>query len=513
MKSISRAVIHSTTMKKVVNERDDGYFRLGTSWQECADSEDIVKKVKADPNGVGFLQCRGVMPTGVKILPVAVDADHAPVKPTDGPFIQPEYPLAEPLVLYLHPTEPEAAKRFCEFCIGPEGSAIAGKFGLITPYMQKQAEGKARLAEMKSGTGMRISMVGNEVGRSACQEAAVEYARAKAVIQPSYGSTNDDVVSIGAFVAGSEEGRQLRELLVLDDKPSSKALEKYGKQCNELMPEEFCIAGRATAIIVNGGNKLKSLTMGQVAAIFSGEADDWNIIGQTGLSAPVGGAGGKGIPIHRFGVPGTDPASVILYKNCLPELDVQRGAAPNARPAAGPGERPGARPGAGGAPLVTLKKNTAEVLAAVSMDPNAIGFIDLASLPGGGLSLDALAKAGQTVKVLAIQLGTGDKAKLVSPTPANIRSAMYPLSQRIYLYVHPKAGDTAKDFAKFVATCGGSEVTPYADTVKSVMDAFVKNGLIPLGDAALDRIAKDEIEAAKAKAEAEAAKSKPKPRK
>jgi hypothetical protein len=75
---------------------------------------------------------------------------------------------------------------------------------------------------------------------------------------------------------------------------------------------------------------------------------------------------------------------------------------------------------------------------------------------------------------------------------------MYPLSSRVYLYVHPKASDTAKDFAKFVATCGGSEAGPYADTVKAVMDTYQKHGLIPLADAAIERAAKDAA-AAKAK--------------
>jgi ABC-type phosphate transport system substrate-binding protein len=79
---------------------------------------------------------------------------------------------------------------------------------------------------------------------------------------------------------------------------------------------------------------------------------------------------------------------------------------------------------------------------------------------------------------------------------------MYPLSQRLWLYVHPQASDTAKDFVKFIATCGASEASPYADTVKAVMDTYRKHGLVPLADAALLRMTKDAMadDAARAKA-------------
>ena len=48
------------------------------------------------------------------------------------------------------------------------------------------------------------------------------------------------------------------------------------------------MAGRAVAIVVNRANGLKSLTLGQVRAIFSGQVSDWEIVGGTGLSAQEG---------------------------------------------------------------------------------------------------------------------------------------------------------------------------------------------------------------------------------
>ncbi|MCP4428970.1 MAG: hypothetical protein GY803_31180, partial [Chloroflexi bacterium] len=139
---------------------------------------------------------------------------------------------------------------------------------------------------------------------------------------------------------------------------------------------------------------------------------------------------------------------------------------------------------------VKSKKDSDAALVAVSVDPSAIAFVDLTSIPSGG----------QNVKVLPIQIGIGKKARIVPPTTENIKTAMYPLAQRMYLYVHPRASKTARDFAAFVATSGGSEANPYADTVKAVMDAYKKQGLIPLSDVAIKRVSTDAA-AAKAKAD------------
>ena len=442
------------------------YFPIREDFVECVDADDVVRRVRRDRGGIGFVLWTGESIEGVRVVPVSLEEGGPLVELEEGGRIQEEYPLSERLILYLHPTQPDAAVRFAAFATSPAGSEIAESFGLATPHTQRQAEGEARVRAMREGAGDRVSMIGIDAGRSAFHAAAVEYVRAKAAIQLSYGGVDDDVLSIRAFVRGGVDGHLLRELLVLDDRPSARAMEQHGEEWNALMPDEFCIAGRATAIIVNRANRLESLTMGQLKAIFSGEANDWRGIGETGLAVP---GGQTTVPINRFSVPRTDPAAAVFVRHCLPASEV-RG--------------------------VTGQADTAAVVAAVGMDPNAIGIVDLASLPGGGLSPDALVRAGQTVRVVPIRHGAGELAQVVAPTPANIRSAMYPLSERVYLYVHPRASDVAKDFARFMATCGGSEATPYADPVRATMDAYVKGGLIPLGDAALDRVAKDEIEAA-----------------
>ena len=409
----------------------------------------------------GALQSIGVVlytsvtakPAEDHILAVGASAEGPFVKPRLEPTIQDDYPLSELVVLYLHPQAPDVARRFCEFCVGEAGAKIAEAKSLITPWHQRQYEGDCRLAEMKHGKGTHLSALGVGVERTIMPDLTAEYVRANKTVQLSFEQADAEMAAIYTFVRSSASSR---ELLLLSDKPSERALGVYGEEWKKLQPIEYIPAGRAVAIIVNPANKLESLTLDQVRAIFAGEVGHWAIIGDSGLSVPQDSKGKPGanpasprvpmeIGIKCFGLGVNDPAACVFHKECLAAAKFRR---------------------------VTTTKDTAEALAAVSMDAQAIAFVDLAAIPA----------TGQTVKVLGIRMGKGDQEKVVMPTPENIRNATYPLSERLYLYVHPKASDTAKDFAKFIASCGKLEATPYADTAKAVTETYRKHGLIPLSD-------------------------------
>ena len=327
-----------------------------------------------------------------------------------------------------------------------------------------------RIKKSKSGIAPQIKVFG--VDDSLVKALVEEYARAGQAIRLLHTVSTSDVAAIGAFV-----GDHHPDMLLLRDKPSGRAMELHGEKWLALGeggsgPEEHMIAGRAAAIIVNPANKLESLTLGQIQAIFQGDVDDWAIIGGTELAPPArpGGRPGK-LQINLFGLFQRDPASAIFEKEGVPRDKWKR---------------------------VTLKKDTAEALAAVSMDLQAIAFVDLATIPA----------SGQSVKILPIKFGQGEKARNIAPTAENIKSAMYPLSQRYFLYVHPQASDTAKVFDAFT-------------TSVLAIDACRRAGVIPLTDAAIERAMQDAMaeaarsassgQAAKARAE-EAAKAKGKRR-
>ncbi len=330
-----------------------------------------------------------------------------------------------------------------------------------------------RVADAKAGRCPKISAVGSLSSRASLDALSLLYTKINVPVAVLASDTGD-VGGIGAMVSGRAE------LMFLDGKPSDVAMNRHGEKWNALGldetgkpsgagPAEYVIAGRAVALIVNPANKLESLALGQVQAIFQGDVGDWAVIGDTELTAPAGPDGKPGkLGINLFGLRAgggdarSSAAASVFHKEGVPANRLKR---------------------------MTIQKDTAEAVAAVSMDPLAIAFVDLTAIP----------TTGQNVKVLPIKMGTGEKAKIVQPTPENIKNATYPLSQRLFLYVHPKASDTAKDFAKFIATCGGSEASPYADTVKAVMETYQKHGLIPIADAAIERAANDALAEAKAR--------------
>jgi len=393
-----------------------------------------------------------------------------------------------------------------------------------------------RVADARAGRCPTIKVVGDASARISLDALSLTYTKLNVPVRPML-SDAGEVASLGAFVSG------YADVVLLSDKPSARAMELHGQKWNALGrdangkpngtgPAEYLLAGRAAAVIVNPANKIESLTIGQLQAIFGGEVEDWGTLGSTSLTtrgdsksqitgsqikgsqskgsqiagSQIKGSQIAGSQIKAYGLRADDPATGIFEKECLDRYKWKR---------------------------VVVKKDTAEVLAAVSMDPQAIGFVDLTAIPA----------AGQSVRILGIRLpGRGSAAApppafaeatagrppagaagtsparpagvrgggVYYPSPENIKSAMYPLSQRLYLYVHPQASDTARDFVKFIATCGGStsltagasEASPYADTVKVVMDTYRKHGLVPLADAALLRMVKDAMAEAAAKAKA-----------
>jgi ABC-type phosphate transport system substrate-binding protein len=514
-----------------------GWYDFREDIKQVLDLETAVAQVKREPAAICFVEYQGQPLKGVSLISIKAAADSTAVSPELKPTIQEDFPLAEPLFLWVHPKASDTTRSFAEFASSENAAKILERHGFVTPWMQAKYEAELRLADAKAGRGIRLSAIGCEQMRSAMPDLAAEYVKAKVIVQLSYSATESDVTAIGAFVrlgadatmpaeadvspvaAGSPSPEPSatapasmpasapaitpfvraggKEILFLDGKPGDMAMKLHGEKWNALGPDgtgpvEYTLAGRAAAIIVNPANKLEALSLAQVQAIFGGEVDDWAIIGGTGLSgttgvSPVGNAGNANatsgtpiapIKINAFGLRASDPATDVFGRECLPRDKWKR---------------------------VTAKKDTTEAIAAVSMDPQAIAFVDLTAIP----------VSGQTVKVLGIRLPAGKDAdgkpttKVYMPTAENIKNAMYPLSSRIFLYIHPKASDTAKDFAKFLATCGGSEASPYADTVKTVMETYQRHGLIPLADAAIQRATKDAEAAAKAKeAASQAAKAK-----
>lgn len=443
-----------------------GFYPFREDIRPLLDGNNIIQRVRDEPIAIGFFMYQGQDLTGVKVVNIVPDDQTKPVPLSQTPKIQHDYFLSEPLMLYVHPKAPEVLRDFGRFAVSPAGAKIAAEHGLVTPYHEWLYQASQRVEEARLGQGERLTAISIRSLSDLLPDLVTEHVRANEVVRLSPATMDADVSAMGAFLAPGSS----RELLFLTGRPSDRAFEVHGQRWNELQPAEHLLAGRATAIVVNAANKLDSLTLGQIQAIFRGEVNDWSIVGGTGFATNTDAKNNanlptQGVTINRIGLRQNHAGVQPFYEDGVSAADLRR---------------------------VTYAADTAEALAAVSVDPQAIAFVDLAAIP----------TTGQTVKVLGIQLGMGDRAQIVKPTPQSLRDAMYPFTQRVYMYVHPQASETAKNFAQFLATCGESASKPYTDTVKDVMMAYQKHGLIPLAEPAIQRMLKDEQAALAARADA-----------
>jgi phosphate transport system substrate-binding protein len=164
-------------------------------------------------------------------------------------------------------------------------------------------------------------------------------------------------------------------------------------------------------IIVNRNNPMATITMAQVASIFTQPArarvfSHWD---QAGLRGAMGAA-----EIHPVGLPWTDhyPSEDLNFGDFFFYRKLN-----NAPPVEN----------------YHMVKTYEEVVAAVSADPQAIGVV-------------ALNHVTDAVKVLAI--AENDLKPPMTGTPAEIHSGQYPLDRDLYLYVRVVTGKPMEPLVK-----------------------------------------------------------------
>ena len=112
---------------------------------------------------------------GIRILPIK--ATTTTVELRNEPVIQPNYPFAESIVLYIHEDASEVLKQFVEFCQSEQGARIAEKYGLVTPWHEMEYEGQQRLKAHKAGRSPRILSMGLRRGQKLLQDLVLDYVK------------------------------------------------------------------------------------------------------------------------------------------------------------------------------------------------------------------------------------------------------------------------------------------------------------------------------------------------
>ncbi len=163
------------------------------------------------------------------------------------------------------------------------------------------------------------------------------------------------------------------------------------------------------AIVVHRDNPLHSLTLPQVARVFSGEITRWGELGLKGKWASR--------PIRLAGVVPESPLALFLQKTAMQ--------------------------GRTFAVRMTGLPQSAEVTAWVAKEADGIGYA-------------AGQHAGANVKMLALALREGDAA--IAPTTESIANGRYPLDRHLLIYARAPLAPWVREFLKLVLSHEGQQM-------------------------------------------------------
>lgn len=250
------------------------------------------------------------------------------------------------------------------------------------------------------------------------KDLSLEFVKAKTVVQLKFqkGKTRDEAVD--KLIEGTTE------LLVLDGPLSEDSLEGdspifVGRQSGQSPPQSVELGLLAVGVIVHPENPLESLPLDEVQGIFRGVIKKWPAVRG---AAPA---------INVVGLNRRDPITQLLKEKLIE------------------GER-------GKSLRYKAKANNQKVILAVARDPAAIGFVDLSQLSPHEKSVKLVPVHASGAGFQPGSAGRPRRAAFLAPDAPPSLAAFslpenYPLVSLHTLHVSPKAGEAAREFAKYVA--------------------------------------------------------------
>jgi len=166
-----------------------------------------------------------------------------------------------------------------------------------------------------------------------------------------------------------------------------KPEERAAAEANGASPVEFVVARDAIAIIVHPDNPVDRLTIDQIAAIYTGEIDNWKLVG------------GEDRPIVRLSRETNSGTHVYFLEEVLRKGDPQSEALFS--------------------PDTLLLPSSEGITAEVRDNPNAIGY-------------DGLGYVTPEVKVVAVAPAGG--TDFAYPTVETVNTLQYPIARELYMY-------------------------------------------------------------------------------
>ena len=234
--------------------------------------------------------------------------------------------------------------------------------------------------------------------------------------------------SVNLTVTGGGSGNGINSLLngtadIADASRQAKDKEKAAAKEKGWEMNETPVARDGITIVVNPKNPVKSLTLAQLADIYTGKTKNWKEIG--GADTPI-------VPSGRDTASGT----YAYFQEDVLNKEKYR------------------------ADMISTPSNNA-IAGNVAAQPGGIGYIGVAYAK-------EFTQAGK-VKEVGISFKTGDAPVL--PTEDTILSGTYPISRALYNYTHGTPTGLAKKYLDYVTGPEGQKVVVAQGYVPLTKDA------------------------------------------
>jgi len=183
-------------------------------------------------------------------------------------------------------------------------------------------------------------------------------------------------------------------------------------------PVQKIVALDGLAVVVNPGNPVKNLTIGQLRDIFMGNIDNWRAVG------------GKNIPIVILSREVNSGTHIFFKEHVLRNGNAK-----------GPEEF---------SPSALLMPSSQAIADEVANNENAIGYYGMGYISPGQ-------------KTIAV--GKSKTGPFVEPTIESVTTDTYPISRPLYMCTNGKPKGAIKDFLDFVLSREGQDIVRKLDFV------------------------------------------------
>lgn len=410
--------------------------------EQIISSSELAGKISADPNSISFVSESYIDSGRVKSLDVsASDGLDQVVSPDRDSIRSEQYPLSRPLFLYTAaaPAKAGMVGRFIRFALNETVqdkvidkqarliSEIGTRYELISTAKRQDPVREDVILRLDGS-----DAIGEELGpklakRYLSEIKAVDISEDKSLTEHTP-EGDVPIIRVSGTIDGSRKAIEIKarkssfgftsladgscDIAMSSDEISPaqiSLLEREGLNGMSGGHSQFVVGYDAVSVIVNDSNPVRSLSLNQVKAIFTGAVVNWKEVG------------GKDQPITVYSRPEGSGTRHFFTNRALNQKDITDKA--------------------------RIKVRNSDIAAAVGVDLGGVGFLPFAETQNSTL------------------VGLGEGSERYEPNAFTVvKRNLYPIRRQLYLYIPPtqqnlkesqaKNYARAKDFVKMAQDLG-----------------------------------------------------------